>query len=63
MYLRNYRMQNVWLLMYLKCSVSEHLRTTNMLKGAKDYLNVQKSSFLTFFHHSEITSVRNILFQ
>ena len=49
MYLRNYKLQNAWLLKCLKRPVSEHFWTVNMLKGSKNFLNLHHSSFAIFF--------------
>ena len=49
----NYRQEKVGLLKCVKGPVSEHLLAVNMLKGAKDSLNLQGSIFVIFLDHSE----------
>ena len=35
MYFRNYRLPKMWLVKHLKCLVSEHPSTVNMIKNPK----------------------------
>ena len=53
-----YRVKKTGLLTLLKSLVSEHLWTVNMLKGAKDRLNLRGSIFVIFFWYlwKEISS-------
>ena len=44
-----YRVKKTGLLTLRKSLVSEHLWTVNMLKGAKDRLNLRGSIFVIFF--------------
>ena len=60
MYFQNYRLQKALLLKCLRRSEWEHLSTVNMLKGPKQSWNMQGSSFVIFFDHSEKASVRKI---
>ena len=50
---QNYRLQKAGLLKWLKCPVSEHLWTVNMLKGPKHCLNLHSSIFAIYFDHCE----------
>ena len=59
----NYKLQIMVLLKFWKGTVSEDLRTTNMLKGPKDCLYRQGSFFLIFFAHSKRKWARKNLFQ
>ena len=47
------RLEKAGLLRCLKGRVSEHIWIVNMLKGRKDCLNLHRSFFVKFFHHSE----------
>ena len=61
-FLWNHRLQKAELLKCLKRPVSAHLWTVNMLKWAKDCLDLHVSIFVIFFDHPESKSATKNLF-
>ena len=53
-------MRKTWLDKCLKSSFSEHPSTVNMLKGAKHLLNLDGSTFITFFIDLKERDLENV---
>ena len=53
MYFRNYRLSRNWLDHSLKSVVSKHPSTVNMLRGPKNLLHLNESTFIISFFQAE----------
>ena len=54
----NYWLQKEWLLKCVKNPISEKVSAVNALMIAKNYWNLQKSTFILLFYYSEPSCVR-----